>query len=265
MQTKEHIFELTEDLVLRLANDKVIYAELRFAPQLHTKEGLAMEEVVETVIDAVNSGMKKADTIKIKLILCMMRGASMDQNRETITVASKYLDKGVCGVDLAGAEALFKTADYKEFFEYAKERKVPFTIHAGEADGPSSIKSAVEFGTSRIGHGINLVKDLELYEEVKNKNILLEVCPISNVKTNSIDDIKNHPIRKFFEDNLNVCICSDDMTVQGSRLRDEYELLKNEFNFTYEEMIKMNINAVKSSFMDEDDKLKYIHILENYL
>lgn len=265
MQTKEHIFELTEDLVLRLANDKVIYAELRFAPQLHTKEGLSMEEVVETVIDAVNSGMKKADAIKIKLILCMMRGASMDQNRETITVASKFLDKGVGGVDLAGAEGLYPTKDYKEFFEYAKDKHIPFTIHAGEAAGADSVKCAIEFGASRIGHGVAIRDDEEVYNLVKDKNILLEVCQVSNVKINIIGDITKHPIKRFIDDHLNVCVNSDDMTVLNCKVRDEYYLLKNEFNVSYEDMIRLNVNAVKSSFMSDEDKIKYIKILESYL
>lgn len=265
MQTKEHIEELTEELVLRLANQKIIYAELRFAPLLHRNEGLLLEEVVEAALNGINSAMSKTDSIKVKLILCMMRGASMDDNRDTITVASKYLDKGVGGVDLAGAEALYATDDYKEFFEYAKERNVPFTIHAGEAYGPSSIKAAVSFGTTRIGHGIKLVEDMDLYKEVKDKNILLEVCPISNLKTKGVNSIEEHPIKKFFDDNMNVCINTDDMTVQGSCLRDEYELIQKTFGFTYKDMIKMNVNAIKSSFLDDEEKVKYIKILESYL
>ncbi|MCQ2978366.1 MAG: adenosine deaminase [Clostridia bacterium] len=265
LQTKEHIEELVEDLVVRLANEKVIYAELRFAPQLHTNEGMLMEEVVEAALNGMNNGMKKCDNIKCKLILCMMRGASMDKNRDTITVASKYLDKGVAGIDLAGAEGLYPTKDYEEFFEYAKERHVPFTIHAGEASGPDSVKCAIDFGTSRIGHGIAIKDDKEVYDEVKHKSILLEVCPTSNVKTNTVSSLEEHPIKQFFDDGLNVCINTDDMTLQGSTLREEYYNLKNIFNFSYQDMIKLNINAIKSSFMNEEDKPKYIKLLETYL
>ena len=265
MQTKEHIAEIVEDLIVRLSYDKVIYAELRYAPMLHTKEGLSMDEVMDSVLLGYDNAMKKVDSIKIKFILCMMRGASIDENRDTIVLASKYLDKGVGGIDLAGAEALYPTSDYKELFEFAKERHIPFTIHAGEAAGADSVKCAIDFGTSRIGHGIAIKDDTKVYNEIKDKNILLEVCPTSNLKTKTIDDIKDHPIKKFIDDNLNVCINTDDMTVQNSTLRDEYYILKNVFNVSYQDMIKLNVNAVKSSFMNDEDKLKYIKLLESYL
>lgn len=265
MQTEENIKTLVEELVVSLANEKIIYAELRFAPQKHTSLDLDIEKATKSALEGIKNGMKRNDNIKVKLILCLMRNGSTSDNMETINVAKKYLDYGVAGIDLAGAEALYKTSEFEDLFKYAKSKGVPFTIHAGEADGPSSIRSAIGFGATRIGHGTTLIQDEKLLEEVKEKNILLEVCPISNVMTQAVSDVKNHPVKEYIDRNLNVCIATDNITVQGTTLRDNYKALIDAFDITLEDIIRLNINAVKSSFMDEKDKVTYVKILEAYL
>ncbi|MCQ2749907.1 MAG: adenosine deaminase [Clostridia bacterium] len=264
LQTKENIKDITEDLVLRLAEDKVIYAEIRFAPQLHT-ENMSMEEAVKAAIDGCNEALKKCDTIKVKLILCMMRGGSYSDNLETINIASRFLNDGVGGIDLAGAEAIYKTDEYKELFDIAKSKNVPFTIHAGEADGPQSITDALDCGTSRIGHGVRIVEDENVLERAKEKGTLFEVCPTSNLSTKCFDKIENHSIKKMFDAGLNICISTDDPVITGVALRDEYRLVEKTFGFTIEDFVKMNRNSINASFMNENDKIMYNHILDSYL
>ena len=240
-------YELAEDL----KNENVIYAEIRFAPLKHTTK-LNMYQVVESVL----RGVKRVD-IKINLILCMMRNDSLNDNKKVVDLAKYFLDKGVCAVDLAGAEALYKTSDYKELFDYVKENNIPFTIHAGEADGVDSIRSAISFGTKRIGHGIRAIEDPSLIEEIKEKEILLEVCPTSNIQTNVVDNINSHPIKELYNKNVLTTINTDNRTVSNTTLTKEYELLK-QIGFNENDFIKMNINAIKHAFIKEEEKQELI-------
>ena len=245
-------YELAEDL----KNENVIYAEIRFAPLQHTTK-LNMYQVVESVL----RGVKRVD-IKINLILCMMRNDSLNDNKKVVDLAKYFLDKGVCAVDLAGAEAIYKTSDFKELFDYAKENNIPFTIHAGEADGVDSIRSAISFGTKRIGHGIRIIEDPSLVEEVKEKGILLEVCPTSNIQTNVVDNIYSHPIRKLYSDGVKTTINTDNRTVSNTTLTKEYELLK-EVGFNESDFIKMNINAIEKAFITEEEKQELLNKYNN--
>ena len=253
MQTKDNLSRIAYELGQDLINDGVIYAEVRFAPMFHTKEGLSYDEVITSILD----GFKRCN-IKINLLLCMMRGASYEDNEKIIYLAKKYLGKGVCGLDLAGDEFKYKTSLYKDLFKLAKENSIPFTIHAGEADGPSSIRCALEYGATRIGHGIRCMEDKELVEEIKNKNILLEVCPTSNIDTKVVNDYSLHNAKELFDNGVNICINTDNQTVSNISLCDEYLKLEKYLGFSDEDLRKCNINAIKGSFITEEEKEELI-------
>lgn len=238
-------YELVEDLALM----GLEYAEIRFAPQLSTKKGATQEQVVEAAISGLKKALENYPAIKVELILCCMRGKDNDkENFETLEMARKYLNKGVCAVDLAGAEALFKTDSYVSLFEKVNEYKLPFTIHAGEADGPSSVKQAIDFGARRIGHGVRSIEDELLVKELIEKGVTLEVCPISNLQTKTVDDIKNHPIRKLFDLGVRVTVNTDNITVSNTSLQKEKLLLKEALGFTDEELEVMNTYAKEAAF-----------------
>ena len=257
MQTKEEIKNITIELLKQLKSQNVVYVEIRFAPQFHTRNGLTQEEVVKTVIEA-----KESVDIKSNLILCIMRGKdNMKQNYETIDIDKKYLGKGVCAVDLAGAEALYKTKEYKKIFEYARENNIPFTIHAGEADGAESVKSAIEFGAKRIGHGVRVIEDAKLEEYIKENKIVLEVCPTSNIQTCICNSYATHPISKLYSDGVLVTINTDNMTVSNTNLSNEYFNLVNETKITLEDINKMNKTAINAAFLTEEEKKE---LLEKY-
>ena len=185
LQSKLGLEICTLDLLERLAADGLKYVEIRMAPQLSTNNGLSQEKVVKTLIKTC----KKARKFRIfsNLILCMMRGENTkEKNLETIKVAKKYLGKGVVAMDLAGAEGLFPNEMFKDEFKLANENNIPLTIHSGEAAGASSVKSAIDFGAVRIGHGIHSIEDENVLKELVDKNICLEVCPKSNLDTKTI-------------------------------------------------------------------------------
>lgn len=258
MQTKENLKTVAYELAEDLKNDGVIYAEVRFAPNFHIKEGLTLDEVVESVID----GVKNINGIKINIILCMMRGDSFNNNLKIIKLAEKYLNKGVVAIDLAGNEAKYKTRDYKKLFDIAKEKNIPFTIHAGEADGALSVMDATNFGAKRIGHGIKIIENDDIINNIIKNVITLEVCPTSNVDTKNVLSYEKHPIKKLFDKGVKVTINTDDRTVSNVTLSSEYKRLKASFDFTNKDFFNMNVNAINASFMTEKEKVKYINILK---
>lgn len=249
MQTTEELTTSIIELLTELKKQNVIYCEIRFAPQLHTQKGLTQEEVVKTLIDSKN----KVD-IKSNLILCFLRGKDFKLNNETLEIAKKYYNKGVCAVDIAGSESLYKIDDYKILFDKAKEYNIPFTIHAGEASGVGSIKKAIEFGAKRIGHGVRCIEDENLIKEIKEKNITLEICPTSNIQTGIYKSYKDHPIYELYKKGLKVTINTDNMTVSNTNLSKEYINLINNTNLTINDIINMNINSINSAFLSKEEK-----------
>ena len=256
MQSKENLTRIAQELVKDLKDDNVIYAEVRFAPLLHIKKGLTEEEVIEAVLEGLRD-----NELKVNLILCMMRHFSFEDNLKTIELASKYLAKGVVAIDLAGAEALYPTANFKRLFQIAKDKNIPFTIHAGEADGKDSILSAISFKTKRIGHGVRCIEDNEVLNFIKENNITLEVCPTSNIQTNIFENYYDHPIKKLYDMDILVTVNVDNMTVSNINLTQEYEKLVQNFNFTLKDLKKMNINAINVAFLSDELKEKYRKII----
>ena len=176
LQTKNGLRKCLLDLLKREANDGLKYVEIRMAPQLSTAKGLSQEEVVQELIKAKEEAQKLYG-IKSNLILCLMRGNNNNvANLETVKIASKYLHRGVVALDLAGAEALFPNEMFADMFLLANNLEIPFTLHAGEAAGADSVRSAISYGAKRIGHGINSIHDEQLMKYLADEKIPLEIC-----------------------------------------------------------------------------------------
>lgn len=259
LQTEDAIKEAVFCLCEELKQQNVIYAEIRFAPQLHLKKGLSQQDVVKSAIE----GLKKS-SLDANLILCCMRSNNnKNANFETIEVARKHLNNGVCAIDLAGAEALFPTENFKDLFLYAKEKNVPFTIHAGEADGPKSIYDAVSFGAKRIGHGVRCIEDENLMKLLCDKGITLELCPTSNLNTKIFNSIKDYPIKKFIQKGIKFTINTDNTTVSNTNIKNEVEIIKNTFAISESDIKNLILNAINASFADEKTKEKIKKIIQS--
>ncbi len=254
MQTKETIEEAVYMLSSRLAKSGLLYFEIRFGPQLHIHRGLRQEEVVSSAIKGLRRAEKEYG-ILCQLILCAIRGDhNEEENFETIEVARKYYGKGVCGVDLAGAEAIYRTGIFAPVFLKAKEYGLPITIHAGEVGGPESVNEAINMGASRIGHGVRAVFDEGLLSYCANHDIAFELCPTSEVDTHAISSYDSLPIYEFLSKGIKVNINTDDMTISNITLKKEFEKLQKTFQFPYEIIEKLYMNAVDMAFLDEENK-----------
>lgn len=210
------------------------YCEIRFAPQLHTRMGLTQKQVIEAAVKGLGKNYR--------LILCCMRGGN---NEETVRYASDFLGRGVVALDLAGAEALYPTRDYKHLFEMAAKENIPYTIHAGEADGPESIRDAVNMGACRIGHGVRAIEDKSVMKLLADRKIPLEMCPTSNLNTRVITDIRDYPIKKYMDMGIVVTVNSDNMSVSNTDVKKELKLIKDSFGIDEDVLIS---NAAIAAF-----------------
>lgn len=249
LQTKEDIETFASLLAKELESEEVIYAEVRFCPLLHTGTLTA-----EEIIDSVLKGFQRVPEVKINLILCMMRNFSVKQNEEIIKLAKEYRNRHVVAVDLAGDEAAYPTSDFASLFDLAQKEKIPYTIHAGEADGVDSIRAAIDFGTKRIGHGVRSIESDEIVQELIENEITLEICPKSNVDTGVYSSIEEHPIKKLVDAGVLVTINTDNRTVSNTSLEYEYDLLRQTFGFTDVDFVKFNINAINAAFLSDEEK-----------
>lgn len=245
----DDIVEFSYLLGKSLEKDNVIYAEIRFCPLFHNKK-----ISVDRVITGILVGLAKVPTVKTNLIFCMMRHFSVQENLRILALAKKYWKNGCCGIDLAGDEAAFKTADFKELFEAVRKSNIPYTIHAGEADGASSVWSAIEFGAKRIGHGFKSIEDEALVKELAEKKIVLEICPKSNLDTGNVLKMADHPIKKLVDAGVKVCINTDNRTVSETSLSNEERLLHEAFGWGEKDFLEFNLNAIEASFLSEEEK-----------
>ena len=227
----------------------------------HTKNGLTYEEIIDSVLLGLNAN----PNIKTNLILCMMRGFSKEDNLKTIEIAKKYLGKGVCALDLAGDENKYPLDEYIDLFEIAKKNKIPFTIHAGENGDAHEVKKAINCGAKRIGHGIHAIESEEVIKLIKEKNILLEVCPTSNVQTNAISKYENHPLKELYKKNILVSLNTDNSTVSNISLNEEYLKTWKYFQFNLKDYYKMNIDAINASFITNKEKKDLLKKINDFI
>lgn len=250
-----------ENLLSELEEEGVMYAEIRFAPQFSVGRGISQEQAVRAAIE----GTKRAH-IPSNIILCCMRGAdNHEANVETVRLTKKYYGRGVCALDIAGAEGLFPTKDFRDIFELAKSEGLRFTIHAGEAAGPESVWDAIDFGASRIGHGIRSLEDERLVAYLSEHKIPLDICPTSNVCTAVFSDISEYPIRTMIEKGLCVTINTDDPAIENTSIKKEFKKLIDKFDLSKDEVKQLLTNSVNASFAEESVKKELLKKIESQI
>ena len=252
LQSEAAIEQGMRTLCDELVAENCIYAEIRFAPQLHLDKGLDQRTVVNAAIRGLRSS-----SLDGGLILCCMRGDNnAELNLRTVEVAGEFLGRGVVALDLAGNEAGFPTENFRELFAKAKALGVPYTIHAGEADCAESVRCAIEMGASRIGHGVRSIEDAELVKILAQNEITLELCPTSNIQTTVFEDISEYPIRKFLEAGVAVTVNSDNRRVSATTARREMKLLQDCFELSENEVKELLHSSVRAAFASEQLKAK---------
>lgn len=237
------------EMVSRLNQDNVRYAEVRYAPQLLTqlKGATNYAEIILAVNNGFLRGMKDYPNTIVKTIICLMRGIPYEINRDTYDAVKKTSLQDIVAIDLAGDEINFSGEEYKDIFQDAKENDYHLTMHAGEGRGPESIKFALDCGAERIGHGLSLHLDEKLLSELAEREICIESCPISNFQTGAALRY-GYKIKDYLDKGVPVTVNTDNLTVSNTSLDKEYQYLKENYLFTEEDLEKMRKYSVQHSF-----------------
>lgn len=269
MQTKDALERVAYEMIEDMYNDGVCYIETRFAPVFHVANGLYYEDVINSVLDGLQRG-KNDFGVGYGLILCGMR--NMENTLEIAELAVNFRNRGVVGFDLAGEEGGYPPKNHLEAFNFIQRNNFNITIHAGEAFGKESIWQAIQFcGSHRIGHATRLTEDMtfdkegqiaglgELAQYVLDKRIPLEICLVSNVHTGAIDKLENHPFIKLYKEKYRVFLNTDNRLMSGTSLTYEYLTATELFDITFDDIEKLNLNAMKSAFAPYKERLYYIY------
>ena len=267
-QTRDGLMRAASEAAQDLATDGVIYAEVRFAPELHTEKGLSLDEVVEAVLEGFRIGT--ADNKLIVGTLCTaMRTAA--RSYEIAELALRHRDEGVVGFDIAGAEAGYPPSRHLDAFQLAMRESFHITIHAGEAFGLPSIAEALNHcGAERLGHGVRIVDDItfepdgraklgRLAAYVRDRRVPLEMCPTSNVNTAAAPSIAEHPIGLLRDLRFRVTVNTDNRLMSNVKLSDEFMKLREAFGYTLSDMEWLTLNAMKSAFWPFEQRLRIIN------
>ncbi|MFB6812109.1 adenosine deaminase [Streptomyces sp. NPDC056387] len=273
MQTKAALFRVAAECAEDLAEDGVVYAEIRYAPEQHLEAGLTLEEVVEAVNEGFREGERRARAnghrIRVGALLTAMRHAA--RALEIAELANRYRDNGVVGFDIAGAEDGFPPTRHLDAFEYLKRENNHFTIHAGEAFGLPSIWQALQWcGADRLGHGVKIIDDIEVAADgsvklgrlasyVRDKRIPLEMCPTSNLQTAAAASYAEHPIGLLRKLHFRLTVNTDNRLMSGTSMSREFEHLVDAFGYTLDDMQWFTVNAMKSAFIPFDERLAMIN------
>jgi adenosine deaminase len=272
MQTPEALHRVAYECVEDLAEDSVVYAEIRFAPELHIDRGLSFDAIVDAVLAGFADGEKACAAagrpIVVRLLVTAMRHAAV--SREIAELAIRFRDKGVVGFDIAGAEAGNPPTRHLDAFEYMRDHNARFTIHAGEAFGLPSIHEAIAFcGADRLGHGVRIVDDIEVSDDgkvqlgqqasiLRDKRIPLELCPSSNVQTGAVKSIAEHPFDLLARARFRVTVNTDNRLMSDTFMSREMHRLVEAFGYGWSDLERFTINAMKSAFIPFDERLAII-------
>jgi adenosine deaminase len=258
MQTADSLERIAYELAEDLAKEKVRYAEIRYSPVLHTREGLPLTAAV----DAPLRGLKRAEEefgIRTALIICGIRNMDPATSRDLADLTVAYKGRGVVAFDLAGAEYNYPAKKHKDAFYTVINKNMAATIHAGEAYGPESIHQALHYcQANRIGHGTRLYEDPDLMQYMNDFRIPIEICLTSNVQTRVVADFAAHPVRQYYDEGLVVTLNTDNRLMSATTMTEEFWRAHQHLGFTWDELIDLSLMGFRSAFLPRAEKLELI-------
>jgi adenosine deaminase len=266
MQTEAALRRVAREFVEDLAADGVVYGEARWAPEQHLRSGLTPAQAVEAVRDGLAKGMEscrgRGVEIEVRQLLTSMRNVPQP-TREIADLVLAYRRDGVAGFDIAGTEQGFPPARFGESFTHLRRNNAYYTIHAGEADGVTSIWEAVQVcGANRIGHGVAIMEEItadglgDFAAYLRNEQITLEMCPSSNVQTGAAASIAEHPFGRLADLGFCVTVNPDNRLMSGTTLTREFALLCEAFDYGLDDVRRFSLNAAGSVFAPYETRME---------
>jgi adenosine deaminase len=258
MQTESAMERIAYELAEDASRDGVRYIEVRYAPVLNVREGMSLEQAVEAPL----RGLARAEAdhgITGRVIICAIRNMAPSVSRELAELAVAFRQKGVVGFDLAGGEIGNPAREHRKAFEHARMHDLACTCHAGEGDGPESVREAVHVcGAHRLGHATRLIEDTSLTDYCNDRRITLEICLTSNVQTRATESYATHPLREYFDRGLNVVLNTDNRLMSGVTLTDEYVHAAESLDFGFDELSRVAMNGFESCFLPYEERMRLV-------
>ena len=257
MQTPQALERIACEFVLDSAVENVRYVEVRYCPALHTP-ALTLTQAVEAPLAGLKRGERESGTVA-RLIVCGLRTLPPRVSLDLARLAVDYASDGVVAFDLAGAERGHPAKDHAAAFEHARAHGLACTCHAGEGDGPDSIRQALDqCGAQRIGHGTRLWEDPALEEIVRERQIPLEACVTSNVHTGTVREAAQHPLKRYLGLGCLLTLNTDSRLMDGITLSDEYWLAHRALGLDRAGLDRLVLNAARSAFLPEAEKQRLV-------
>lgn len=268
MQTPEGLERVAYEFIEDMARDGVIYAEVRFAPVFHRQKGLSDDQVLAAVTEGLERG-RQAFGVTWGVIVCAMRDRT--DSLEAAELAIRWRERGVVGFDLAGGEDGYPPKRHLAAFQAIHRANFRLTLHAGEAFGRESIWQALQYcGTHRLGHATRLAEDMvqrrdgrwelgDLAQYVLDRRIPLEICLSSNIHTGACQSLEDHPFPAFLRNGFRVCLNTDDRLMSDTEMSKEFILATEAYELSLQDLEKLTVNAVKSSFLPYAERVQMIH------
>ncbi|MEO0550079.1 MAG: adenosine deaminase [Pseudomonadota bacterium] len=257
--TKADFHDLTDAYLQRCADDNVRHVEVFFDPQGHTDRGLPFSTPIEGILSALGAGKEKYG-ITYKLIMCFLRHLSEDAAFETLAQAEPYLDR-IDGVGLDSSEVGHPPSKFERVFAAARDKGLKLVAHAGEEGPPEYVYEALDLlKIDRIDHGNRLLEDEALIARVKEADLTLTVCPLSNLSLCVVDDLKDHPMKRMLSLGLKATMNSDDPAYFGGYVNENYRQTAAALGLTRDEVITLARNSFTGSFLSETDQA--VHLAE---
>lgn len=255
LQTADALERVAYELVEDMSAESVVYAEIRYAPQLCIRRGLSMQQVIDAVAAGLRAAREDFGVCTGQIICCLRHDPSHLSHEVAQSAIANWAPGKVIGLDLAADEARFGGFPHQTAFRLARGVGMPRTVHAGEAAGAESVREAIEvLDAQRIGHGVNLQQDPSLFAPVRVRHITLEMCPTSNVQTRAVKTLAAHPIDRYLRNGLPVSVNTDGRTTSNTNLTREFDSLARQFGWGLDRFLQTTLDAAASAFVLPEER-----------
>ncbi|GAB6070611.1 adenosine deaminase [Thiomicrorhabdus hydrogeniphila] len=263
LQTEQDFYDLTWAYLQKCAEQNIIYAEVFFDPQAHMERGVLFETVLNGIYNAIMDAKEQLG-VQVNIIMSILRHLDESSAQEILDLAIVYQDK-IIGIGLDSSEKGNPPEKFQRVYQRAKLAGFYLVAHAGEEGDASYVSGALHnLNVNRVDHGNNSIEDPVLLEELKNKQIALTLCPLSNQRLQVVKDLTQHPLKKMYDMGLKVTINSDDPAYFGGYLNENYQAMSDSLELTKSELIDISKNAFEASFLEREQKAEYLEKLLKY-
>jgi aminodeoxyfutalosine deaminase len=252
---------VTYRLMQKLRQQNVVHAEVYVSVGVIRWRGQPVEPIFEGMERGRERGQRDFG-VSLLWIFDAVRHFGPQAASEVFDLAARLRERNVVGIGIGGDEARGPAEGFRGLYKKAADNGLRLTAHAGETTGPESVWGAINIGAERIGHGLSAASDPELMEVMAQKQVPIEMCITSNLRTGACKELQEHPVRKFFDEGLMITLSTDDPAMFQTSLNKEFEIAQQEFNFTEEHLRELARNSIEASFLPVEKKLRFMQQID---